>query len=112
MPSTNTGIVAIMRGCPRPRLNYLEEISHAIHSPLASDIVSKIREAYANALPGLPYTELPVFAISGKLSVRTFDLRSGSEMWICCSVSFVFPHADTCKVKAVTVPFCRTWWPS
>jgi hypothetical protein len=73
VPKANAGAWAVMDTCLYARLRYLQEVSHAIHSPIASNIVAQIREAFTNALPGLPCAELPVFAVSGKTSVHSLD---------------------------------------
>lgn len=39
-----------------------------MHAPVVSDIVEQIQHAYNDDLPGLPYPELPVVALSGEFA--------------------------------------------
>ncbi|KDQ56641.1 hypothetical protein JAAARDRAFT_36119 [Jaapia argillacea MUCL 33604] len=41
----------------------IQSILHALHSPLASEIVHEVDDAYFNVLPDLPYPEIPTIAV-------------------------------------------------
>ena len=42
-----------------------EDIVRALHVPLAVQIAEEVKSSYVNPLPGLPYPEVPVIALSG-----------------------------------------------
>ena len=48
------------------KMHSAQAILKTLHSPLVNDIMKQVRNAYADVLPGLPYPELPVVALSGK----------------------------------------------
>ena len=39
-----------------------------LHAPVVADIAEQVKNAYTNDLPGLPYPELPVVALSGEFT--------------------------------------------
>ncbi|TFY63732.1 hypothetical protein EVG20_g6195 [Dentipellis fragilis] len=53
-------------------LNRVQSIVHQLYDPVADEIVTQIEDAYEGVLPGLPYPEMPVFAISAPSSGSTF----------------------------------------
>ena len=43
----------------------IQHIISSLHAPVVDDIVRSVHRAYDDVLPGLPYAELPVIAVSG-----------------------------------------------
>ncbi|KAI0316872.1 origin recognition complex subunit 3 N-terminus-domain-containing protein [Amylostereum chailletii] len=53
-------------------LKRVQSVVHALHTPLAEEITQNITNAYMDPLPGLPYAEIPAFAISAPSSGSSF----------------------------------------
>ncbi|KAI1792398.1 origin recognition complex subunit 3 N-terminus-domain-containing protein [Ganoderma leucocontextum] len=49
-------------------LDRIRTILETLHAPVVSDITEQVKNAYTDVLPGLPYPELPVVALSGATS--------------------------------------------
>jgi hypothetical protein len=43
----------------------IQHIISSLHAPIVDEIVRTVHQAYDDVLPGLPYAELPVIAVSG-----------------------------------------------
>jgi hypothetical protein len=43
----------------------IQRIISSLHAPVVDEIVRSVHQAYDDVLPGLPYAELPVIAVSG-----------------------------------------------
>lgn len=43
----------------------IQHIISSLHAPVVDEIVRTVHQAYDDVLPGLPYAELPVIAVSG-----------------------------------------------
>ena len=43
----------------------IQHIISSLHAPVVDEIVRAVHQAYDDVLPGLPYAELPVIAVSG-----------------------------------------------
>ncbi|CCM05618.1 uncharacterized protein FIBRA_07847 [Fibroporia radiculosa] len=68
----------------------MQSIIHALYASIISQIVSQISDAYSSVLPGLPYFELPVIAISaegGGFSVHSDICRQLDDMSVPDSLS-------------------------
>ena len=53
-----------------------KHIINSLHTPVVDEIVRSVHQAYDDVLPGLPYAELPVIAISG----TSFTARRVDQM--------------------------------
>ncbi|KAI9511375.1 hypothetical protein F5148DRAFT_1280920 [Russula earlei] len=53
-------------------LDRIEHIVGSLHAPVVDEIVRSVHRAYDDVLPGLPYPELPVIAISGSSTSQGF----------------------------------------
>ncbi|KZT04882.1 uncharacterized protein LAESUDRAFT_813778 [Laetiporus sulphureus 93-53] len=59
-------------------LTRVQSVVRALHEPVAAEVVKRVYNAYSDILPGLPFVELPVIAISaesGSFSLYTEILR-------------------------------------
>ncbi|KAI0299346.1 hypothetical protein B0F90DRAFT_1668657 [Multifurca ochricompacta] len=56
----------------RKCLERIEHIVNSLHAPLVDEVVRCVHRAYDDVLPGLPYAELPVIAVSGTSTTQGF----------------------------------------
>ncbi|TFY76641.1 hypothetical protein EWM64_g7371 [Hericium alpestre] len=61
-------------------LDRVQSIVKRLHAPVADEIVHQIEDAYENVLSGLPYAELPVFAVSAPSYGSAFVNELATQM--------------------------------
>ncbi|KAI0768174.1 origin recognition complex subunit 3 N-terminus-domain-containing protein [Trametes elegans] len=52
----------------------VQSILRALHAPVVHEVTERVSQAYSDALPGLPYAELPVVALHGANSSLIADI--------------------------------------
>ncbi|KAF8062222.1 origin recognition complex subunit 3 N-terminus-domain-containing protein [Lyophyllum atratum] len=83
-------------------LNRVKSLIHALHAPIAADIVHQVHASYDNVLPGVPYPELPVISITNPTSgsafldqvtahTDSFDLENGDLFEATAFTAHLYP---------------------
>ncbi|KAI0252766.1 origin recognition complex subunit 3 N-terminus-domain-containing protein [Lactifluus subvellereus] len=67
---------AAWKGC----LDRIQHIVNSLHAPIVNEIVRCVHRAYDDVLPGLPYAELPVVAVSGCSMSQGFIVNVASQL--------------------------------
>ncbi|EED84139.1 predicted protein [Postia placenta Mad-698-R] len=59
---------------------HMQSIIQALHAPVAKEVVTQVKSAYMDTLPGLPYAELPAILVFGGSSALYSDIIQQLEV--------------------------------